>query len=38
MATELRDKLARDKVNYSAQSPSVFLRHAGKAYADHAVT
>ena len=38
MATELRDQLAREIVNYLAQSPQVFLRHAWKAHADHAVT
>lgn len=28
MTTELRDQMARDQVDYSAQSPRVFLRHA----------
>ena len=28
MTTELRDQMARDQVDYSAQSPQVSLRHA----------
>ena len=40
ITTELRDQMARDLVDYSAQSPQVFLRHAWhkRTKMDHAVT